>query len=849
MRTRYLVLSLLLGLLIVGLAVAEELHPLGAIYSEQPDWVLDSPEIILNNGLEELDEFVDNSAGLPPVGNQGSQGSCTAWACAYYYLTYTQGQDYGWDLTDRAHQMSPAFTYNLINGGGDNGSNPYDAFEVFETLGSATYEDMPYTQSNCTNFPPGEGFRNGLKFRTSATYSINVGSQYGVNQLKTHLANGNISMIAITVWPNFDNISSYNYNYCVNDIYGEIRGGHAVTVVGYDDSRVTSDGVGAFKMVNSWGPNWGQQGFWWMSYEAFMDDIICWGYALYADDIPQYEPTLVARVEPTHSHWYSLEYVLGSGTCDQPTASGRYFDFSNNGVHAYPDNAYFYIDLTEYAGGLSLTEPNYFFIKGDDQRAYDGHGGTINHVMIEDLVNEHYATCYSTPVPIPDNQNDAEIDVVLYHAAVPPASLDAAIDLSDGSIDLTWPAVTGGSDFLGYNVYRDGEMIAFTENTYYTDSLPDFGEYDYRVSSVWEPCQSWPTDDAHVNWWTPVNSSYPEVPALDGATGDFTLSWEQLRYYDVQYDDGTCEQELVFSAAAQHGAMMAQRFYAQHDGKLTKVNLFFPDCDYPMGNVKLKVFSQDGDGMPDVELASTVGFTPVAGEWNMIDLEAKRVVVTDGDPLWIAVWYSSVGTSAIGLDINSNNDGRMLSPDGANWMSMGGGGALMMRAEFGEEELIDGMTGLLGFKVYQDNELLGEVNNNLHEIDGTLPGAGTYTFRVDAIYQQGVWTGEDMELTWDGFTKVAENDLLPKEFAVSNAYPNPFNPVTSFNVTLPQAAELNVTVYNMLGQQVARLANGKFVAGEHRLQFDANGLSSGLYLVRVSVPGELNNVMKVMYLQ
>ncbi|MCB2210763.1 T9SS type A sorting domain-containing protein [bacterium] len=90
------------------------------------------------------------------------------------------------------------------------------------------------------------------------------------------------------------------------------------------------------------------------------------------------------------------------------------------------------------------------------------------------------------------------------------------------------------------------------------------------------------------------------------------------------------------------------------------------------------------------------------------------------------------------------------------------------------------------------------------------------------------------------------NDPLPVEWEVAAATPNPFNPSTTIRVALPEAAELTVTVTNILGQRVALLTDGLQEAGEHALVFDAQGLASGLYFIHAHVPGELNQVQKVM---
>ncbi|MCB2213366.1 T9SS type A sorting domain-containing protein [bacterium] len=161
-----------------------------------------------------------------------------------------------------------------------------------------------------------------------------------------------------------------------------------------------------------------------------------------------------------------------------------------------------------------------------------------------------------------------------------------------------------------------------------------------------------------------------------------------------------------------------------------------------------------------------------------------------------------------------------------------------------------------------------QVNTTIaHQVPGTL-GAGTYIYRaylgnypnpqlmdtfeftkdgnaLADVIDLGEWT------TTGGFDNLSQlasefETVLPIEYAIENAYPNPFNPTTTINVALPEAAELNVTVYNVIGQQVAQLANGRMDAGRHTLTFDASNLSSGLYFVRATVPGHLNDVQKVM---
>ncbi|MCB2212821.1 VCBS repeat-containing protein [bacterium] len=95
----------------------------------------------------------------------------------------------------------------------------------------------------------------------------------------------------------------------------------------------------------------------------------------------------------------------------------------------------------------------------------------------------------------------------------------------------------------------------------------------------------------------------------------------------------------------------------------------------------------------------------------------------------------------------------------------------------------------------------------------------------------------------------SNTDNLPNAYALHAAYPNPFNPTTTISVALPEAADLSVTVVNTLGQQVAELTNGRTAAGTHAFTFDASALSSGIYFVHATVPGQLNAVQKVVLMK
>jgi len=76
-------------------------------------------------------------------------------------------------------------------------------------------------------------------------------------------------------------------------------------------------------------------------------------------------------------------------------------------------------------------------------------------------------------------------------------------------------------------------------------------------------------------------------------------------------------------------------------------------------------------------------------------------------------------------------------------------------------------------------------------------------------------------------------DLIPKQIALLQSYPNPFNAATSINFTLPEPSNIVIEIYNILGQRVEGLFDGSKPAGSHSVIWNATGVPSGVYFARM----------------
>jgi len=206
----------------------------------------------------------DLSAWFPAPGRQGAQASCGAWATAYAARAYYAARRRGQPPLEPADRLSPAYIYNQIkNGSCKAGSQISKALILMRDRGVATWPDFPYDPADCSRLPGPELTAKAARFRISGYERVEAED---LDKLKEQIAGGHPVIFGMDVSDDLYRLKCGIYNDLSAEGLG--RNGHALVLVGYSEPRR------AFKVINSWGPNWGERGFGWISYAALRKRIV-----------------------------------------------------------------------------------------------------------------------------------------------------------------------------------------------------------------------------------------------------------------------------------------------------------------------------------------------------------------------------------------------------------------------------------------------------------------------------------------------------------------------------------------------------------------------------------------------
>lgn len=260
-------------------AAGGDAFSLGADLNQQ---VYDKAEVfepLADNVKNPLLERVTLEKYAPQRLNQGSQGSCVAWSAAYASRSIMYSQQTGRNPDEIA--FSPSFLYNQIGLEGCQGSYILRAMENMSTIGALPLRDFPYDESDCSSQPVQFQLQSAAAYKIKGFNRLSKsGDDYKVDMLavKQNLAQGAPVVIGMMVGGTFmQGMLGQKVWIPSSEDYNKMGfGGHAISVIGYDDFL---EG-GAFQIMNSWGSDWGENGIGWIRYKDF-DYFVKEAYGFY----------------------------------------------------------------------------------------------------------------------------------------------------------------------------------------------------------------------------------------------------------------------------------------------------------------------------------------------------------------------------------------------------------------------------------------------------------------------------------------------------------------------------------------------------------------------------------------
>jgi hypothetical protein len=230
----------------------------------------ESIEDAISFGSGDLPSKADISGNMPPVGNQGQYGTCVAWAVGYGHKTYMEAVENNRttaDLSNTAYQFSPKYLFWAIPSGskgvdcGGTGFQP--AYDVMLNKGIAQESVVPYTDLGDCSGSTSSWDNDASYYKIENYREIDV----NISTIKQYLAQGRAVVFGAKLGDNFMGWNSSEILYSDTYGYSGQHAYHAMILTGYDDSKGTN---GAFRVLNSWGTGWGDNGYIWVDQNFFV---------------------------------------------------------------------------------------------------------------------------------------------------------------------------------------------------------------------------------------------------------------------------------------------------------------------------------------------------------------------------------------------------------------------------------------------------------------------------------------------------------------------------------------------------------------------------------------------------
>ncbi|HUV24605.1 MAG TPA: C1 family peptidase, partial [Methanomassiliicoccales archaeon] len=423
---------------------------------------------------------------FPKVASQGLQGSCASWAITYYAYGYLEAKDNGWtgaSTGNPAHLISPAWTYNRANGGTDSGSSIIRNANIIEEWGVATLATMPYSDTDYSSWGSESAMREAPLHRSIDFFTMNFNGDATVVDVKELLASGipvTIAFDANMYQPGFA-----DGNWKISSLeYASSYINHAQTIVGYDD-YVSEDGeVGAFRIVNSWGANFADNGYYWLTYGAFKEigNLLSPGYFTDSSD---YQPRLLATWKFSQSPTRNADIAFDISLNGLQRDSKQLYYAMNSGGSTLRFPSFMCLDITEFNDDLLAGANQFSMTVGSS--TYSGQVSSFKVEKYNGYTPGNPDDVSALPGNVPA-YTPCELSTSFASSGptVPGSPRNLQALAGDSRVTLSWsaPLDDGGSSVTQYRIYRGTSsyslsLITSVTSLSYTDSSVTNGNTYY----------------------------------------------------------------------------------------------------------------------------------------------------------------------------------------------------------------------------------------------------------------------------------------------------------------------------------------------------------------------------------
>ena len=350
-----------------------------------------------------------------------------------------------------------------------------------------------------------------------------------------------------------------------------------------------------------------------------------------------------------------------------------------------------------------------------------------------------------------------------------------------------------------------------------------------------------------------VPFSYDYTLVLDTLTVDLARG---LYYNYYRIKNGTEYREIFYNFAydGSDAALAERRFHDLSGASSNAAYTIADDVDSRDNPRRQPLFRNTDQLGQAVTVTYSVDLRPayyqvLAGD-TLEDIQGDHdVTVADSVFAW-GVWINGPATggwAGWGSTLHGTAD-QMMHDDGTTGGDLVAGDSVYS-VQF-DYETTDVVGQEFKFGIDAGDNEGGYGNNHIENIDVANPVVMSYFGSIDPVFYDA-W---DYDTNTPNLAVDELEDAMPTIFSLSNNYPNPFNPSTKIQFTVPVGAELTLNIYNILGQTVATIHNGYAKPGTYTLTWngrDMNGklVPSGVYLYELDAGAYFHSVKKMTILK